>query len=141
MELQFRPHHFLCALCFQGRGYSPAFVTNFHVIMAALQEINGDNIDITITNKTDSICAPCPHRIEQNCSTEEKIAVLDRAHSNALQLQHIKSITWGDAKKRIAENISLALFHDICSTCNWKSLGICENVLTGFLQNHEKQNE
>jgi len=129
MEISFRPHHFLCALCFKGRGYSPAFISNFHVIMDMLNSTDGDNTKINIVTHTDSICEPCPSRIGKSCTSEEKITVLDTAHASALQLNDQDSITWGDAKKRIAEKISLDIFHQICSTCSWKQYGICEDVI------------
>ena len=134
MEIAFRPHHFLCALCFQGRGYSPAFVANFQAIMDSLNSPTGNATPITITHHTDSICAPCPNRIGQTCTTEQKITVLDNAHATALAIHAGETLTWGDAKKRIAEKLSLDTFHQICATCSWKNLGICEDVLTKFLQ-------
>lgn len=133
MEVNFRPHHFLCALCFQGRGYSPAFIANFQVIMNYLNSSDGDNVSINIVNQTDSICSPCPNRLDTKCRTEEKINVLDMAHSNALNLENVNSITWGEAKTQITKKITLDKFHQICTTCGWKELGICEKVLTEFL--------
>ena len=35
--LKFRPHHFLCTLGFQGKGYSPGFVANFQAIADRLR--------------------------------------------------------------------------------------------------------
>jgi|SRR5579885_732909 hypothetical protein len=132
-EIYFRPHHFLCALCFQGRGYSPAFVANFQLIMDQLNSIHGDETLITISGHTDSICDPCPNRLGRKCSTEEKVTGLDNAHAAALEIKPGTSITWGEAKKRIAEKITLAKFNQICATCSWKEYGICEGVLTRFL--------
>lgn len=127
MDIHFRPHHFLCALCFQGRGYSPAFVSNFEVIMAYLKA--SDATPIRVIAETDSICSPCPHRLGKTCQTEEKIAVLDKAHASALHLQAGDLLTWGEAKQRIADHITLDTFHRICATCQWKEWGICESVI------------
>lgn len=131
--LTFRPHHFLCALCFKGKGYSRAFITNFQTIMQHLNAKQGNQIEIKVTSSTDAICHPCPHRIEKICQSEEKITALDRAHADALQIQAGDIVTWGEAKKRIQQNISLETFHQICQTCPWKKLGICETVLSTFL--------
>ncbi len=133
MDIKFRPHHFLCALCFQGKGYSPTFIANFQTIMNILNSNDGDNTEIKIVKHSDSICEPCPNRIGKKCTTQEKITALDTAHAAALDINTITSITWGDAKKIIAEKITLDKFNEICSTCNWKSYGICEGVLTKFL--------
>lgn len=129
MDIKFRPHHFLCALGFKGRGYSPAFVSNFHAIMALLNGPNGEETLIHVVQQTDSICQPCPHRVDNTCQTEENIAVLDQAHASALDIKPNEKITWGQAKKRIANKITLEKFHHICATCSWKSLGICEDAL------------
>jgi hypothetical protein len=119
----------MCALCFQGRGYSPAFIANFQSVMALLNADDGDHTKINIVAHTDSVCEPCPNRMGKACASEEKIAVLDNAHATALEINHCDSITWGEAKKRIAEKISLETFHQICSTCHWKQYGICEDVI------------
>src|SRR5580658_144977 len=106
-EINFRPHHFLCALCFQGNGYSRAFVANFQSIMDRLNSSQGDTTEINIINYTDSICAPCPNRIDKQCTMEAKISVLDHAHAAALAIKPNTSITWGGAKNLIAEKITL----------------------------------
>jgi uncharacterized protein len=133
MEIKFRPHHFLCALCFQGNGYSPAFVDNFHTIMAILNSAHGNNTPIQIVSYTDSICDPCPHRAGTACATEKKIASLDKAHAAALHMKPGETITWNDAKNNIAEKMSLETFHHICASCDWKKYGICEAALKTFL--------
>jgi hypothetical protein len=133
VTINFRPHHFLCALCFQGRGYSPAFVTNFIAIMSILNGAEGDTTHIQIVKQTDSICDPCPNRKNTACQTEEKITLLDDAHAGVLEINPDTHITWGEAKNKIAQKLTLEKFHRICATCQWKPLGICENVLREFL--------
>lgn len=125
----FRPHHFLCALCFQGKGYSPKFVENFSEIMQQLNSEFGDDCVIQVTQVTDSICEPCPHRRETLCTSQEKILKLDAAHAQVLGIQAGEKITWGEAKKRIREHMTLDKFHQVCAPCEWKELGICESVL------------
>jgi hypothetical protein len=127
----FRPHHFLCAFCFTGKGYSPAFVQNFQAIRDVLEGPSGDEASISIVREADSICAPCPHRRQTSCHVETKIAALDQAHTEALELQQEKTLTWGTAKKRIIEKISREKFARMCALCEWKSLGICAQKLFG----------
>jgi len=133
VDIAFRPHHFLCALCYKGNGYSPAFVANFDMIMKVLRATNGDQVSINIVKETDSICEPCPNRAGSRCQTEDKIRVLDHAHAAALNWKPETRISWGEAKTRIAEQLTLDKFHVICSTCSWKKYGICEGVLKAFL--------
>lgn len=131
-RIDFRPHHFLCALCFQGKGYSPAFVANYEKISAHLRD---PATQINVVNHTDSICAPCPHKNLKLCATEEKVQELDANHAAILGIKAGDTLNWLQAKERIAENLTLEKFHKICATCSWKSLGICEQVITDFLEN------
>ncbi|MBV9576476.1 MAG: DUF1284 domain-containing protein [Gammaproteobacteria bacterium] len=135
-EIYFRPHHFLCTLCFQGKGYSQAFITHFYAVIAALNE---EEANITVTKKTDTICTPCPHRREDLCHTEKEINVLDNAHAVALGILPSQQLSWKEAKNLIKEKITLEKFHQICATCGWKKYGMCEKVLTAFL--NEENNE
>ncbi len=105
------------------------------MIVDMLNAPNGDATRITVVPHTDSICAPCPNRLDKKCEMEEKVTALDRAHSDALKFQANESMTWGEAKKRIADNLSLEKFHEMCTTCEWKKYGLCEKVLSEFLQN------
>lgn len=129
MKIKFRPHHFLCSVGFQGKGYSPAFVQNFTDIMAILNAPKGDEIEIEVTDITDSICDPCPLKKEHLCSTQEKIQSLDDNHAQILNLKPGQIISWGDAKKRIVEKMTLNEFNQACAQCSWKTLGICEQAL------------
>lgn len=133
MQIKFRPHHFLCALNFQGRGYSPAFVKNFSLITDILKAPDGDDVLIHVTDHTDSICNPCPSRRETLCVEQEKVSHLDQMHASALDIKTNTVISWGEAKERITNKISLTTFHSICTTCEWKASGLCESSLTQFL--------
>ncbi len=129
-KLTFRPHHFMCTLGFQGAGYSPGFVENFQAISDQLKGEGGDEAVIEVTDHTDSICAACPHQQDAFCgSDEEFIQSLDRKHRSALELKTGDSITWGQAKKRIAANVNEDKFHEICQGCSWKDLGVCLEAL------------
>lgn len=127
MTLSFRPHNFMCALGFQGMGYSPAFVENFTSIVDALHHNEG--LPIQIIGEFDSICAACPNNRGLACKDEEKIRSLDERHSKVLGLLKGTSITWNEAKKLMKKNMTLEAFHKACEGCSWKSLGVCEKAL------------
>lgn len=126
---KFRPHHFLCTVGFQGKGYSKAFVENYQKIAQVLQSPEGDQVQIEVVDRTDSICDPCPSKIGAKCESQEKIEKLDNEHAQALRIQEGDVLTWGEAKKRIKENITVNRFHQICEGCQWKALGVCESSL------------
>ena len=129
-KINFRPHHFLCTLCFQGKGYSPDFIRNYKDIVKNL----ADESLIQVTEHTDSICAPCPHKRELKCASQEKIAALDKNHAEVLELESEEVLTWQEAKQRIKQHMTLEKFHKICAPCSWKEYGICEKILTEFLK-------
>ena len=126
---EFRPHHFLCTLGFEGKGYSPEFVANYARIAASLNAPGGNEQLIVVTDHADSICAPCPNRVNEGCTEIEKIRALDRAHSAMLGIKPGQVMTWGEAKKLIRERVTLDRFDDACAPCSWKALGVCENAL------------
>ncbi len=130
MEINFRPHHFLCTLCFQGKGYSPTFVANYEQIVTQLNQES--QTPIHVVNRTDSICNACPQKQDALCTTEAKVQQLDNAHAEALGIAAGDILNWKQAKERIAQRIDLKTFHKICATCSWKELGICETVVTAL---------
>jgi hypothetical protein len=132
--IHFRPHHFLCTLGFQGKGYSPSFVANYQEIHAQLHSANGDNTSIHVVAHTDSICAPCPHKRDLNCAAQEKITRLDQLHAEVLAIKPGDVLTWGEGKQRIKEKMTLEKFHTICESCEWKKYGMCEKTLRHFLE-------
>ena len=132
--LNFRPHHFLCALNFKGKGYSPSFVDNFKQIMQTLNAPDGDNAKIKVIDHLDAICEPCPHNRGNTCAKQTKIESLDNRHAKALDIQAGDVLSWGEAKQRIKSKINVAVFHQICKGCSWKSLGVCEKGLRSFLK-------
>ena len=133
-KIVFRPHHFLCAFCFQGKGYSPEFIANFSTIMQYLNSSNGDDVIIEVVKNTDSICDPCPNKRKNACVSQSKILKLDQAHAAILNIQPGEKITWREAKIKIRNHMTLEKFHSACKLCEWKQLGICENTLRACLK-------
>ena len=129
-SLQFRPHHFLCTLGFEGKGYSDTFVRRYSEIADLLRNtLHGDDQIIEVTTFSDSICEPCPNRRGAHCDTPSKIQELDQSHGRILGLKAGDRITWREAKNRIRERMSIELHHAACAPCGWRSLGVCEAAL------------
>jgi len=129
--LKFRPHHFLCTVGYQGKGYSPEFTQNYDEIARHLKADgeNGDAIAIEVVGKTDSICSPCPSRRGALCEMQAKIEKLDHAHATILSLKEGDVLSWGEAKERIATHFTDEAFESACAPCSWKPLGICKAAL------------
>lgn len=128
--ITYRPHHFMCTLGFEGKGYSSDFVKNFQAIADRLRGQGGDDVVIIVAEATDSICGACPHKRDKLCgSDEEKIQRLDAGHAAALGLKAGDQLTWSEAKRRIAARIDEETFDRICAGCSWKELGVCLTAL------------
>ncbi|SLN12240.1 hypothetical protein PEL8287_00328 [Roseovarius litorisediminis] len=126
----FRPHHFLCSLGFQGKGYSDGFTANMaRIVVEGLRAPGGDDTLIEVTGATDDICAPCPKRRGQICDAQEKIAALDSRHARALGLFSGTCLTWAEAKRRIVKRVPPGALQNLCSGCQWLDLGLCEQAL------------
>ena len=126
--IKFRPHHFLCTLGFQGKGYSKGFVVNYATIVS---QLNSDpDTFIEVTNVLDDICRACPHQTKHNlCSSQTKIEKLDLAHQKILGLFAGQLVSWNEAKKLIKDHMTVSEFHKACEGCEWKALGVCESAL------------
>jgi uncharacterized protein len=139
--LNFRPHHFLCTLGFEGKGYSDAFVANYLTIARSLrQSDDGDEVPIRVVKGSDSICTPCPNRAGDGCTTESKISKLDQAHAEVLGLKTGDILSWGDAKDLLRHKMGLDEFHRACAPCSWKSLGLCESALRRLHETRDEKN-
>lgn len=131
--IRFRPHHFMCSLGYEGKGYSYDFVQNYNQIIEKLRSPNGDQTLIQVTEFTDDVCSPCPRREKKLCQRQKFIESLDKKHKEALGLAFDQVLSWKDAKTRIKKNISVERFHELCKGCEWKDLGLCEKALKKIL--------
>lgn len=127
--LKFRPHHFLCTLAFEGKGYSPDYVKNFYRIVRDL-----DQAQLEVVLGFDAICEPCPHHGTYQCTFEDKVSQLDQAHAEILGLKPGDQLTWAAAKERLKQHMTLERFHQACASCSWKALGVCEAHLKALHQ-------
>lgn len=139
MTLRFRPHHFLCTLGFEGKGYSTEFTEGYASIVRTLESsAEGDATPIQVVGSTDSICAPCPNRQGESCTTDAKIRQLDSAHSAVTGIKPGDRLTWKEAKQILARRMTLERFNEACAPCSWRSLGACERALNRLIAGSAK---
>ncbi|TQM92778.1 DUF1284 domain-containing protein [Roseinatronobacter monicus] len=138
-SVTFRPHHFLCALGFAGKGYSDDFTANMAAIVDRLRAPGGGAVQIEVTYQADSICAPCPHKRGQSCEKAAKIAALDTHHAQALSLADGDCLTWADAQARIVAHVPPGSLAQLCSGCQWLELGLCEAALSELHTSHTEK--
>ena len=128
--IRFRPHHFLCALGFQGKGYSDSFTANMAKIVNRLRGPDGGDVVLHVTHQADAICAPCPHKRGLGCAKSAKITALDKRHAAALGLSDGDCLTWDDAQARIRAHVAPGDLQTLCAGCAWLKLGLCEAALS-----------
>ncbi len=129
--LRYRPHHFLCSLGFQGKGYSDGFTANMsRIVMGRLRAPEGAAELIEVTAAADDICAPCPRRRDIFCESQPKIEALDKAHAAALGLSPGDRLTWGEAQARIRAHVPPGSLMTLCAGCEWEAYGMCEAALS-----------
>ncbi|MPL92101.1 hypothetical protein SDC9_38198 [bioreactor metagenome] len=128
--LHYRPHHFLCSLGFEGKGYSDAFTANMtEIVIGRLRTAAGPGVEIEVTAGADDICAPCPARRGEGCDSAATIDRLDAAHARALGLRPGDRLSWGEALERMRA-LPAETLNEICAPCQWLRYGMCRAALT-----------
>lgn len=130
--LRLRPHHLLCNLCFQGKGYNEGFVQNFESIHATLKR---PGTIIKTVACCDDICAKCPNKLDNLCRYEHDVIKIDNAYLAILQLKIDQTITLKHLKTKIKKLLTMHDFHNTCKKCSWYSLNICAPVICDLIQN------
>ncbi|SEM09055.1 hypothetical protein SAMN05443999_112105 [Roseovarius azorensis] len=137
--LRFRPHHFLCALGFAGKGYSDVFTANLvHIVVDRLRAEGGDQTLVEVVDAADDICAPCPKRRGLLCETQDRIVTLDARHALALGLCAGDRLTWGAAQVRMKSSVPPGSLATLCAGCQWLDLGLCEAALLRLHSDEER---
>ena len=127
--IRFRPHHFLCALGFEGKGYSPEFTANMAALVEGRLRAPGGAAEvIEVTFAADAVCAPCPSRRGTGCESGARIAALDAAHAQALGLAEGDRLNWGAALDRMRA-LPPEIHRSICAECPWLGFGMCASAL------------
>lgn len=130
-SVRFRPHHFLCAIGYEGKGYSGEFTDNMSaIVLDRLRAPGGEATPMKVVGYADDICGPCPKRRGRSCVNQQGISRLDRAHALALKFDPHEELTWGEALERIRQNVRPGDLSKLCEGCQWLELGLCEEALS-----------
>lgn len=139
--IRMRPHHFICAVGFEGKGYSDVFTANMAALIDQLRAPSGADIRLLVVQDTDDICAPCPQRRGTLCESQAKIARLDNAHAAALSLSPGDELSWGEAEARIAARVTPDDLDQLCAGCQWLAQGMCKRALTLLRDKHRSMGQ
>jgi len=114
-----RPHHALCVLFFEGKGYSPAFIENMTAILAEPSQM------VHITMGCDSLCRDCPHNQDGICDDEVKVAQFDQ------QVLDLSGEIFQDEQAKFLSEFCQSVYDtilrqgllaDVCGECEWATL-------------------
>lgn len=131
-QLKLRPHHLICTLGYEGKGYSDSFAQHMDQIVTCL--CTEKDLSIQIVNTTDDICAACPNKISENlCAKEKDIKAHDKRVFDALQLK-AKTYPYETLKACIRKKITAEKLCEICGECMWLPLTQCRKLVLNFLQ-------
>lgn len=114
-----RPHHALCALFFEGKGYSQAFVENMTALLADPSRL------FYITNACDTLCTACPHNQIGYCDNESKVLLFDERTLNltGVLLRSDQPIPLNELCQGVYDVILQSeLLTEICGECEWAAL-------------------
>lgn len=114
-----RPHHALCVLFFEGKGYSPAFIENMTAILAEPSQM------VHITMGCDSLCRDCPHNQDGICDDEVKVAQFDQ------QVLDLSGEIFQDEQAKFLSEFCQSVYNtilrqgrlaEVCGECEWAPL-------------------
>jgi len=119
-----RPHHGLCLLFFEGKGYSAKFTENMSCVKTALH----DGVSIELVMHSDDICACCPNRFGDKCKSSTKVSAYDARVTEACDLTPNMVFSYTKLEEAIINNVlKKDLLPSVCGDCEWFS--ICEAAL------------
>lgn len=128
-----RPHHVLCAIGWQGKGYSPEFTANMDRVVR--DRLRADPATpVVFTFGADEICGPCPSRRGAGCAADARVRPLDRRHAEALGLRPGQRMSWAEAQQRAVSRVRPVDLERICAGCQWLGLGLCQSALARLRQ-------
>jgi hypothetical protein len=114
-----RPHHTLCALFFEGKGYSQGFVENMWAV------VGDPGQNVRITSGCDVLCQACLHNENGLCDDEAKVARFDERtlrHVDSL-IDHDKPIHLSNLCQVVYDSILREdLLEKVCGECEWAAL-------------------
>ncbi|WP_042357436.1 DUF1284 domain-containing protein [Bacillus rubiinfantis] len=118
-----RGHHLFCLLGYRGMGYSEEYVKNMTFLHQTLR--SNPKTLIQIVNGPDQLCEKFPNSGVYHCQ-DENIYKQDAAILKKMGLEIGEILMWEEIEERVREFIVPNDIQNICSTCSWRTYGVCE---------------
>ncbi len=115
----FRPHHALCLLFFEGKGYSQVFVENMAAFLADPSQL------VQIANGCDILCQACPHNQAGFCDDEVKVSLFDRRTLSltGAMVNADHPLPLSQLCQSVYDTIlQQGLLAEVCGDCEWAPL-------------------
>lgn len=124
-----RGHHVLCLLGYQGMGYSKEYIANMTQVHRRLRTY--PKTEIILISGPDDLCAKFPESQPYHCE-DTNIHERDASILEQLQLSPGQVLPWEEIEERIKEFVLSTDIARLCSTCSWRSCGVCEEGVVGL---------
>lgn len=112
-----RPHHSLCISFFVGKGYSSEFTENMSRVKAWLEK---EDPTVEITMGADMICEHCPHNVNGECETLEKVERYDSTVCRICGFSEGETLHWKEISEAAQNKIIKAnRLKEVCGDCQW----------------------
>lgn len=118
-----RGHHLLCLLGYRGMGYSKEYVANMTRLHQTLR--TSPETLILLVAGPDDLCDKFPDSQTCHCN-DANVHDRDAAILKKLDLQVGQRLSWAEVQRRIGESVVPEDIVTLCSTCSWRSYGVCE---------------
>lgn len=113
-----RGHHLVCLHFFNGKGYSPEFISNLRLILE-----KASHSGVEIVSGADDICIACIHLKNEKCSyseqADDEIRKMDRFALRALRENVGSKIQWNIIREKIPSIFPLWA-KKYCKKCTWE---------------------
>ena len=118
-DYEIRAHHGMCLAFFEGKGYSNQFTEH----MGEMRRILDANPKVSITARTDAICAACPNNENGSCNTASKVENYDRKVLAFCGMKEGDELSWHDYAQLVRKSVLEAgRREEICGDCQWDSI-------------------
>ena len=117
-RIEVRPHHGMCFLFYEGKGYSAEFTDHMGSVVRAFADSPG--LMIRLTSTADVVCDRCPNNESGICASQDKVKRYDEAVLGACDIAEGDVMPYADFITLIRERIiDRNLRKAICSDCSW----------------------
>lgn len=127
---QLRGHHLFCLLGYRGMGYSKEYVENMTKLHQTLRK--HPETRIQLIEGPDQLCEKYPDNSEYHCE-DQKIYRRDAMILEKLGFNIREIYTWAEIEETIRKHVVPTDIVHICSSCSWRSYGVCEEGVQNLL--------